>query len=66
MAASGRVKTTVPRACSTLDGHSEVKQLKKRYTCFPASIGHTAWEQGYSSGSYSNSNQIIDGTSTES
>ena len=28
MAAKGRVKTMVPRARSTLDGHSEVKQRR--------------------------------------
>ena len=37
MAARGRVKTMVPRACSTLDG-----QTKKTYTIFPASIGHNS------------------------
>ena len=35
MAARGRVKTMVPRARSTLDGHSEVKQRRAtQFSCF--------------------------------
>ena len=35
MAARDRVKTMVPRACSTLDGHPEVKQ-RRATQVFPA------------------------------